>query len=287
MRRREGNDNTGNAEVHYREFLEHLTRDTHQLSPSNLDDDGGVRDSWRAGTGSKVRTENLTDVLGTQLNTLQRELDEGQQDLHGRSTAMLEEGKQLTKQLTEFREQCRRESAEALSMVVESRRMFAVMTQDRDRLQAECDTLRDELAHVRSQSSRAADDESALVERCALLYAGPKGSKPDDRWHLHTRRANESELNAAAMRKAVVRAQDEANRLRQVLNPIQFLSRVEFNFAKTQRALANLFCCFSGYENWTKNWLPLFTTSARHKRKMRCWCVNARWVPPYSHSLRT
>lgn len=65
--------------------------------------------------------------------------------------------------MQEFRQQCRRETGEALSMVLEARRMLEIVGEDKAKAEQQCATLRQALESLQEQSAISAKDRCAAA----------------------------------------------------------------------------------------------------------------------------
>ena len=64
---------------------------------------------------------------------------------------MVGDSQQLMRQLREYQQQCKRETGESLTMVVESRRMLSIVTKEKEQVSQERDALAKELADLKLQ----------------------------------------------------------------------------------------------------------------------------------------
>ena len=152
-------DGGSGGAVRYREVLDHLVQGTH--TPADAGEaaraDAAAADdatqNWREEMAGCCAA--LEDAQGQLMSALERD---------GR--ALLDESRGLAVQAQEFRQQCRRETGEAFSMVLETRRMLEMVTEDKLKAEQECATLRQALARVHDRSAadaKARCDAGGLV----------------------------------------------------------------------------------------------------------------------------
>lgn len=87
------------------------------------------------------------EELEQEVKASQRQLSEGGEEMIG-------ESQQLMRQLREYQQQCKRETGESLTMVVESRRMLSIVTKEKEQITQERDTLAKELANLKLQMAK-------------------------------------------------------------------------------------------------------------------------------------
>ena len=104
--------------------------------------------SWLFGGSASVEGVGQTVAFGKRKVKLQRQLAEGGED-------MVAESQQLMRQMREYQQQCKRETGESLTMVVESRRMLSLVTKEKEQVSQERDALATELADLKLQLAKA------------------------------------------------------------------------------------------------------------------------------------
>ncbi len=88
------------------------------------------------------------EELEQEVKASRRQLAEGGED-------MVAESQQLMRQMREYQQQCKRETGESLTMVVESRRMLSLVTKEKEQVSQERDALATELADLKLQLAKA------------------------------------------------------------------------------------------------------------------------------------
>jgi Ca2+-binding EF-hand superfamily protein len=88
------------------------------------------------------------EELEQEVKASRRQLSEGGEE-------MVAESQQLMRQMREYQQQCKRETGESLTMVVESRRMLSLVTKEKDQVSQERDALAAELADLKLQLAKA------------------------------------------------------------------------------------------------------------------------------------
>ena len=88
------------------------------------------------------------EELEQEVKASRRQLSEGGQE-------MVADSQQLMRQLREYQQQCKRETGESLTMVVESRRMLSLVSKEKEQASQERDALATELADLKLQLAKA------------------------------------------------------------------------------------------------------------------------------------
>ena len=124
---------------------------------------GGVSASSAAASDNLVELmhglsedeSKLSLELWKRCEELEEEVKASRQQLSEGGQEMVGESQQLMRQLREYQQQCKRETGESLTMVVESRRMLSIVSKEKEQVSQERDALAKELSALKLQLAKA------------------------------------------------------------------------------------------------------------------------------------